>query len=88
MLFVLIHLYFPSLEDLLILYQCLLIVLMFFVNYWMAVSQISLVLVVLANQMGVEQGCQEQTGLLHGFLTLLSLPAGESCAGCWRRTAC
>ena len=58
----------------------------------MVVSQISLVLAVLANQMGVEQGAsvewQEQTELLHSFLTPLSLPAGESCAGCWRRTAC
>lgn len=58
----------------------------------MVVSQISLVLAVLANQMTIEQGAsvehQDQTGLLRGFLTLLSLPAGESSASCWRRTAC
>lgn len=62
----------------------------------MDVSQISLVLDVLARQMGIGQGacigCQEQTGPLHDFcmifLILLSLPAGETCAGCWKRTAC
>lgn len=49
----------------------------------MVVSQISLVLAVLANQMGIEQGasvgCLEQTGLLHSFLTLLSPCRGELC---------